>query len=842
MRAVIALIGFGLLAAHVFTLTACMDSSEETQSKRSVSTAQDLSKGSVTTAQGDVDDDDGGDDDGGDDLAADDVVENAALVGGKGRLRPKVGSADDGVDDGYFVWGTPVRKIMFAPDPTKPTVNIIFTVRGFLPTAGDGRLGYTWFEVERDAANLQFMVFPMKLKIPPRVEWAKFALKINDRYYGGEVRNDGNPFDGWNHCQGNSSQKVICQGSVNVARNDLRAATQFSWALAVKTKGQEQVTYSWPFSMTGFPAQDGYLESVPSELSPGASDDRYRYYRPANNIDVSAPSQATLQSNAGYDGPIQAEDQFIVVPLSFQNYSEMRDISISIKNPNSDLRTTLPIDACAIDGSEREPVSSLCTLRLNLDTPESNCNPSQRFNSTDEGTGCTILVKLNAQNFFGGPDSHVALDIETGQFEADGTLSNVSRTTHVVLIVKDNALNQYDLNEVNAIVNAALTIGLVGYVAGQQAHRYLVVQANRFGVNFNPLMPFYRLKHVFDRHLNLNAKTIRRASQFVVIPAVTDKVQQGATVLREMYNLLQNGKKVAEGEATDGSYRVAMAYPNGAAVGTSYDRSNQPYEAELVYFVFGPKNKDGTRFLTTAFPTDYQYVRGQEEHYNVRFIHDELRRRLRQLDGEYAAQAPLVRSWDKVKRPRIEDNWTSIFESIRGRNAMPPNYPDWHFGANKAVCPEGSRLIGLGRWGNGKCSTQITGDLGSQLRVQDTAFAQNFNSSLGWDWAGDRDKAECPDGSYVVGFSVRWDGDIMMPAKVLCASSMKAANNGWFRTAKCQERWESNHSKSLWLDRDQDSNSMRVCQDHEYIKGIGSHYTPFWGDSSLSTILCCPVN
>ncbi|MEV7021795.1 cellulase family glycosylhydrolase [Kitasatospora sp. NPDC093558] len=88
--------------------------------------------------------------------------------------------------------------------------------------------------------------------------------------------------------------------------------------------------------------------------------------------------------------------------------------------------------------------------------------------------------------------------------------------------------------------------------------------------------------------------------------------------------------------------------------------------------------------------------------------------------------------------------------------------PDWSAGNRKGDCPDGQRLIGLGRGSSrGLCTDagQPTTSSADWLAVTDERYV------TGGDWASGYNKLQCPDGDFAVGYSVRSNA----MAALLCA-------------------------------------------------------------------------
>ncbi|MEU9002172.1 cellulase family glycosylhydrolase [Streptomyces sp. NPDC048551] len=126
---------------------------------------------------------------------------------------------------------------------------------------------------------------------------------------------------------------------------------------------------------------------------------------------------------------------------------------------------------------------------------------------------------------------------------------------------------------------------------------------------------------------------------------------------------------------------------------------------------------------------------------------------------------PATADWYQLSTDHRDHN-----ASLRTRAAG-----DWDTGARKAVCPDGARLAGLGHTGGrGLCSTS---DLRSAAPGQ-TVVRDETYVPPGGDWAGGYTKLQCPDGQFLIGYSLR--GERVSAA--LCAPARTALPAGGGRT------------------------------------------------------------
>lgn len=159
---------------------------------------------------------------------------------------------------------------------------------------------------------------------------------------------------------------------------------------------------------------------------------------------------------------------------------------------------------------------------------------------------------------------------------------------------------------------------------------------------------------------------------------------------------------------------------------------------------------------------------------------------------------------------------------------------DWHAGAYKGTCPDGTRIVGLSRRARrgvgdlrALCSDVTYGSLWSTGREWTTAV--DYQSSalphVPWDWAGGFTKYECPLDHYAAGASKRWWGS----SGLLCERADRPLGNA---------------CRTLWFDRgDQRESSSGgdwapgafkgQCADDEYVAGLAQR------DGEAAALLCC---
>ncbi|MEU6773738.1 cellulase family glycosylhydrolase [Streptomyces sp. NPDC046759] len=118
-------------------------------------------------------------------------------------------------------------------------------------------------------------------------------------------------------------------------------------------------------------------------------------------------------------------------------------------------------------------------------------------------------------------------------------------------------------------------------------------------------------------------------------------------------------------------------------------------------------------------------------------------------------------------------------ESLRVRAAG-----DWDPGAYKAVCPDGLRLTGLGHTGGrGLCTDTAGSGPGGDLRAAtggQTVVTDERHVPPGGDWASGYTKLQCPQGDFLIGYSVRGErvsAALCVPARSPLAG---AGRTVWF--------------------------------------------------------------
>ncbi|MGW3003645.1 glycoside hydrolase family 5 protein [Streptomyces sp. NPDC001155] len=158
---------------------------------------------------------------------------------------------------------------------------------------------------------------------------------------------------------------------------------------------------------------------------------------------------------------------------------------------------------------------------------------------------------------------------------------------------------------------------------------------------------------------------------------------------------------------------------------------------------------------------------------------------------------------------------------------------DWDPGAYKAACPDGLRLVGLGHTsGRGLCTDSTgggPGDLRAAVAGQTVVTDERYVPA-GGDWASGYTKLQCPEGSFLIGYSARG-------ARVSAALCVPARNP------------LAGAGRTVWFDRSDNRPSGAAggdfaygdykgqCGDDEYAAGIA--YTTRAGSRPGPAALLC---
>ncbi|WP_316752523.1 glycoside hydrolase family 5 protein [Streptomyces herbicida] len=159
--------------------------------------------------------------------------------------------------------------------------------------------------------------------------------------------------------------------------------------------------------------------------------------------------------------------------------------------------------------------------------------------------------------------------------------------------------------------------------------------------------------------------------------------------------------------------------------------------------------------------------------------------------------------------------------------------PDWSPGNRKGNCPDSQRVVGLGRSDSrGLCTdaNQPARSTGDWVTVTDERYVTHG------DWASGYNKLQCPDNTFVVGYSV--NGNSM--SALLCAPSGKplptTGRNVWF------DHGDNRPTTGGSTDSDWAPGYYKgQCADDEYLAGVA--YTWKWLHYGVpDALLCRPLN
>ncbi len=157
---------------------------------------------------------------------------------------------------------------------------------------------------------------------------------------------------------------------------------------------------------------------------------------------------------------------------------------------------------------------------------------------------------------------------------------------------------------------------------------------------------------------------------------------------------------------------------------------------------------------------------------------------------------------------------------------------DWSPGNRKGNCPDGQRLVGLGRGDSrGLCTDAgepATG-AGDWVTVTDERYVTRG------DWASGYNKLQCPDGRFAVGFAVRSDAMSALLCAPAAGALPTAGRTLWFdhgdnrptSGGSAGSDWAAGHYKGQ-------------CADHEYLAGVA--FTWKWLHYGVpDAVLCRPT-
>ncbi|RKE22537.1 glycoside hydrolase family 5 protein [Streptomyces sp. TLI_171] len=159
--------------------------------------------------------------------------------------------------------------------------------------------------------------------------------------------------------------------------------------------------------------------------------------------------------------------------------------------------------------------------------------------------------------------------------------------------------------------------------------------------------------------------------------------------------------------------------------------------------------------------------------------------------------------------------------------------PDWSSGNRKGNCPDGQRVVGLGRGsGRGLCTdaAEPAGGAGDWVAVTDERYVTHG------DWASGYNKLQCPDGTFAVGYGVRSNA----MAALLCAPAAgplpTAGRVLWFDHGDNRPA-AGGSAGSDWAP----GSYKGQCTDGEYLAGVA--FTWKWLHYGVpDALLCRPLS
>ncbi|MFD4657503.1 glycoside hydrolase family 5 protein [Kitasatospora sp. NPDC058444] len=185
----------------------------------------------------------------------------------------------------------------------------------------------------------------------------------------------------------------------------------------------------------------------------------------------------------------------------------------------------------------------------------------------------------------------------------------------------------------------------------------------------------------------------------------------------------------------------------------------------------------------------------------------------------YTGRVAPVSHWNMLDLDHADQNVSSRMLAL----------PDWSTGNRKGNCPDGQRLVGLGRGDSrGLCTDAgrpVTGG-GAWVTVTDQRYV------TGGDWASGYDKLQCPDNTFAVGYSVNRNA----MSALLCAPSATplptAGRTVWFDHGDNRPAtggatagdWAPGHYKGQ-------------CSDDEYVAGVADTWK--WLHYGVPDVLLC---
>ncbi|MGW1080635.1 glycoside hydrolase family 5 protein [Kitasatospora sp. NPDC002522] len=157
--------------------------------------------------------------------------------------------------------------------------------------------------------------------------------------------------------------------------------------------------------------------------------------------------------------------------------------------------------------------------------------------------------------------------------------------------------------------------------------------------------------------------------------------------------------------------------------------------------------------------------------------------------------------------------------------------PDWSGGNRKANCPDGQRVVGLGRGSSrGLCTdaTEPATAAGDWVTVTDERYVRS-------DWASGYNKLQCPDNTFAVGYSVRSNAMSALLCAPAAAPLPTGGRNVWFDHGDNRPATGGSQA-SDWAP----GSYKGQCADNEYLAGVA--YTWKWLHYGVpDAVLCRPL-
>ncbi|MEU1283237.1 cellulase family glycosylhydrolase [Kitasatospora sp. NPDC005856] len=185
----------------------------------------------------------------------------------------------------------------------------------------------------------------------------------------------------------------------------------------------------------------------------------------------------------------------------------------------------------------------------------------------------------------------------------------------------------------------------------------------------------------------------------------------------------------------------------------------------------------------------------------------------------YTGQVAPVSHWNMLDLDHADQNVSTRMLAL----------PDWSPGNRKGNCPDGQRLVGLGRSDSrGLCTDAgrpVTGG-GAWVTVTDQRYV------TGGDWATGYDKLQCPDNTFAVGYSVNRNA---MSALLCAPSATPLPTTGrtvWFDHGDNRPA-TGGSTASDWAP----GYYKGQCADDEYVAGVADTWK--WLHYGVPDVLLC---